>query len=307
VVRLEQLEEQGGVATRLDGRALGQAVGESLGPQRRANEHLHLEGRKRRHVDSDVAALGPAPARLPHEELGACGGDEHQRRLPKLGAQAQDDLQALRVRQVNVVDQIHRRLQAGVLLEKTAEHRAGQVVLLLGPHGQRLHERATGRRQAYEAPEERGELGDPAITEDRLHLRPQPLDRTRLLEGGIDADARPQKLAQHAARACLFGAPHCRNPETTKTALFLHPAQPVAGQAGLAHPRGAHQRHELRCLEPGGPVERGIETTFLGLATDQVGSAKGTSSARLFGRHTTVIRRFAPKSQKPARSRPSTP
>ena len=93
VIHAEELLEQEGIATGLDGCPLRQPGRQLLCAERALDEDIHLERRKRLHVNPSVAAflfhpLGPA-----HEQLGPSRGHHHDGCFAQLGRQALQDIQ----------------------------------------------------------------------------------------------------------------------------------------------------------------------------------------------------------------------
>ena len=88
VIHAEELLKQEGIAAGLDGGPLCQTRRQLLCAERTLDEHIHLQGRKRLHVDARVAAFLLHPLGPAHEELRPSCGHQHDWRLAQFGGQA---------------------------------------------------------------------------------------------------------------------------------------------------------------------------------------------------------------------------
>jgi hypothetical protein len=70
VIGAKQFAEQGRVATRFDGRALGQTLRKRFGPERALDENVHLQRGQAAEIHAGVAAFHPAPVGPANQQLG---------------------------------------------------------------------------------------------------------------------------------------------------------------------------------------------------------------------------------------------
>src|ERR1039458_5601901 len=89
-----------------------------------------------------MAALHPTPVRPADQQFWPCRHQDDQGGLPEIGAQTRQQIQRIVICEMAIVDDVEHGMLARILFEKTAQHRARQLGLLLGPHGQRLYEEA---------------------------------------------------------------------------------------------------------------------------------------------------------------------
>jgi hypothetical protein len=303
----QQPEQQVGIAARLDGRALGQAGRQGVRVQHRAHEHVHLQARQGRQVQTRLAARAATPAGAAHVQLGPGVGHENDGSLAQLACHLLEDLERAVVGQVHVVDGDDERAQGGVGLEEAAKYRTRQVGLLVGPADQRLTERALGQAQTEKAAQQPGHLRHPAVAEDPAQLGPEQgggLLRLRVL-GNTEAIAQDSgeqaiglelagRFGGHLGRRSPGRGPH--HPEHVPT---LAGRRPLFEKTGLAHAQPAHDGHELRRPEAQRAFDGGLQRSLGLLTPHERRRAQRSPLSPSLDSHPSSIRNSCSDRQKP--------